>query len=199
MEKIFPGRRLERSFFERDSVAVARDIVGKILVTCINGTVTSGRIVEAEAYRGVVDRASHVYGGKFSGRRKFLLSPPGHIYVYRIYGNNLCFNITTGGEKGSSVFIRSLEPLTGVDVMIRRRGGRKGKCITRGPSNLAKALGIGIEMNGMDIVTGEIICVVEGDEVEVVSGRRINIDYAGEDRDRRWRFYMKNNPCVTRR
>ena len=197
----FDGIRVNRGFFEEEVEKVAENLLGKVLVTKVDGEITAGRIVEVEAYGGFEDKASHVYGGRVTERGRGLLSPAGFAYIYRIYGNYLCFNIVTGGIPGSSVFIRALEPLMGLDIMKKRRKVNDLKKLTSGPSRLCIAMGISYEMNGEDIITSEKIGIFDDgyDKLEIVRKPRINIDYAGSDSKRLWRFYIKDNPFISRR
>ncbi len=193
--------RLKRDFFDREVIEVAQNLLGKVIVTNIKDEITAGRIVEVEAYYGVADKASHIYGNKITERNRGLLKPPGFIYIYRIYGRYLCFNIVTGGIKGSSVFIRAVEPLDGLEVMQRRRGLKKVEQLTSGPSKLCIAMGISIDLNENDIVLSSLIGVYDDGfkNTAIEKKPRINIDYAGEDAAKLLRFYIKNNKFVSRR
>ncbi len=195
------GFRLDSTFFDDAPEEVAKKLLGKVLVTKIGGELTAGRIVEVEAYGGVDDRASHVFGGRVTERSRNLMLPPGHAYIYRIYGRYLCFNVVTGGSRGSSVFVRALEPVDGVDVMKKRRGVEDERLLTSGPSRLCMALGITMELNGEDVTRSDKIGIYEDGygDFQIVETGRINIDYAGSDRDRPWRFYIKDNRFVSRR
>ena len=147
---------LSAEFFARDSVSVARDLLGKIVVSTAGGTVTSGRIVETEAYLGADDPGSHAATKGITRRNAVMYGPPGHAYVYFTYGNHHMLNLVTGSEGvAGAVLIRAIEPIEGIETMARRRaaGRRTGRPLSlrdlgNGPGKLAAALGIGLEDNG---------------------------------------------------
>lgn len=142
-------KALPRSFYARPTVEVARDLLGKVLV---HGS-TSGRIIETEAYLGEDDLAAHASAG-ITDRTRVIYGPPGHAYVYFIYGMYECFNVVaeTDGVPGA-VLVRALEPLTGLDVMRRRRGRAD---LASGPGKLTIAMGITRALNGADLVKGPL-------------------------------------------
>jgi DNA-3-methyladenine glycosylase len=148
------GAILPRSFYQRDAVTVARDLLGKVLV---NGD-TAGVIVETEAYPGGDDLASHSAVG-ITGRTKVIFGPPGHAYVYLCYGMHACMNIVAEPEgTAGCVLIRALEPLAGVEVMReRRRPARRDRDLASGPGKLTKALGITLGHYGADLTRGEFV------------------------------------------
>jgi DNA-3-methyladenine glycosylase len=184
---------LPREFYARPAVDVARDLLGKILV---HGK-TSGRIVEVEAYLGVHDRAAHAWAG-ITSRTKVLFGPPGHAYVYFIYGMYECLNIVAepAGDAGC-VLIRAVEPIAGIDLMKRRRPkARKLEDLTSGPGKLTLAFGITRKQNGRDVTTGPLT-VREPDgasNIEIGASPRIGIRHCAE-----WplRFYVRGNPFVS--
>ena len=136
-------------FFRRDAHEVARDLLGRILVSHIGGTLTAGRIVEVGAYLGGTDPASHAYGFRRSARNAALYGPAGSWYVYRSYGLHWCANLVTDPpEEGAAVLLRALEPLEGLARMRRRRGGREARVLCAGPGRLTAALGIDRRLNG---------------------------------------------------
>ncbi len=188
--------KLSREFYARDAVTVARELLGKLLVHDALEGRTSGYIVEAEAYVGPLDRAAHSYGGKMTRRNRAMFGPPGHAYIYLIYGMYDCFNVVTA-EEGSpqAVLIRALEPFEGLELMRRRRGTHDPRKLTSGPGRLTQAMGITRELYGVDLL-GDRLYLTAGREVsatEVLATPRINVDYAGEWKDRPWRFVVRDS------
>jgi DNA-3-methyladenine glycosylase len=177
--------RLQRPFYRRDARELARDLLGRILVTKIGGERTAGRIIETEAYLGSDDRASHSHRGP-TKRNEAMFLEGGHAYVYFIYGMYYCFNVVTGREgAGEAVLIRALEPTEGIETMRRRRGRspRRDIELTDGPGKLAIALGIGPELNGVDLAADRRIWIEEGEplaEEEVIITPRIGITKSAE-------------------
>lgn len=177
------GERLTRSFFDRDPVAVARDLIGCWLLAAGVG----GRIVETEAY-AACEPACHAYVG-VTDRTRVLFGPPGHAYVYLSYGVHQLFNVVTApvGD-GAAVLIRALEPLVGLERMRGRRGGRSDRELCSGPGRLAQALGIGPRLNGADLATGDVALHPSPNGragCEPVAGPRVGISKAT---DLPWRF-----------
>lgn len=196
--------KLPFSFYQNDDVnALALQLLGKRLFTRINGAVTGGIIVETEAYKGVEDKASHAYGGRFTDRTKVMYENGGLSYVYLCYGIHHLFNVVTGPEATPhAVLIRGLEPLTGLELMMERRGMSVLKPnITAGPGALAKALGIDRLLNAKDL-TGEEIWIEdalpEWSISEAVAGPRVGVDYAGDHALLPWRYYVKGNKYVSK-
>ncbi|HHS96728.1 MAG TPA: DNA-3-methyladenine glycosylase, partial [Chloroflexi bacterium] len=151
--------RLRREFFDRDTLEVARDLLGRVLVRVLDGERLSGRIVEVEAYIGEDDRASHARFGP-TERNAAMYGPPGHAYVYLIYGVHHCLNLVTGPEGfPAAVLIRALEPLEGVEQMRGLRGGRPD--LTNGPGRLCQALGIDLRFDGADLCAPDALLFVE--------------------------------------
>jgi DNA-3-methyladenine glycosylase len=146
---------LQRPFYQRDTIAVSKDLLGKILVHESSQGATSGRIVETEAYRGPEDQAAHSSGGRRTVRNEVMFGQKGHTYVYFIYGLYYCFNVTAGNVPGKpeAVLIRALEPVTGLDIMTKRRSITKAKAVnlTNGPSKLCMAMAISKSQNKMDL------------------------------------------------
>jgi DNA-3-methyladenine glycosylase len=154
--KLGPERltRVPRSFFARSSPVVARALLGLYLVHETADGVTAGRIVETEAYLGSRDAASHSFRGE-TARNRSMFGPPGHAYVYFVYGVHHCFNVVTGPKGlGEAVLVRALEPVFGLDHMQRRRGREVELC--SGPGKLTVALAIGPEHDGVDLVRGPL-------------------------------------------
>lgn len=192
---------VSRRFYNRDTLIVASELLGKLLVRRESSGLLVGRIVETEAYRGVDDPASHSYRGK-TPRNAVMFGPPGIAYVYFTYGNHYCLNAVTEEEgTPAAVLIRAVEPLEGVDVMKRNRGVEKITEVGSGPGKLTKALQITREQNGCDLtdpVSDLIICEPSeaGKAFETIRTTRIGIRLA---QDKMWRFYVKGNPHVSRK
>lgn len=184
--------KLPRSFYSRKTEIVARDLLGCILVHEINGKKISGKIVETEAYLGENDPGSHASRG-MTPRNKIMFGKPGVAYVYFIYGNHYCLNFVTEREGvAGAVLIRALEPLEGLEEMMRRRGRKNN--LTNGPGRLTQALGITRAHNGIDL-TGDELYVLRGEKPkEIVTTTRIGIR---EGADLKLRFYIKGNKFVS--
>jgi DNA-3-methyladenine glycosylase len=197
-------KKLPLQFYQSDNVtAIAKNLLGKVLSTYINGQLTSGIIVETEAYGGIIDKASHAYNGRYTNRTKVMYEPAGITYVYQCYGIHFLLNIVTAAKTvPHAVLIRALEPTTGIDIMMERRGMSVLKnTITKGPGALAKAMGINMELNKKDILGDEIWISDNGIHVaedEIISCPRIGVDYAAEDALLPWRYYVKRNKFVSR-
>ena len=185
------GELLERDFYCRPTLVVARALLGCVLVRrTAGGRRASGLIVETEAYLGKRDLASHA-SGKNPRRARIMWGEPGHAYVYLVYGMHCCFNVVAhpAGAAGA-VLVRAVWPLEGARAMERRRGkpvARKG--FTDGPGKLCEALDIGISLNGSDLCRGPVL-VEEGPRrrVRARRGVRVGVDYAGEWARKPWRF-----------
>jgi DNA-3-methyladenine glycosylase len=195
--------RLKSSFYANtDVVFVAKQLIGKILVTNINSIITAGRIVETEAYNGVVDKASHAYGGRRTNRTEVMYNGGGVAYVYLCYGIHHLFNIVTG-KPGTpkAILVRAVEPMLGIEDMLLRTAKKKlDNTLTRGPGNVSKAMGIstlhtGTHLFGDDIYITDDGKVYSGDEIGI--SPRIGVDYAGSDALLPYRFYVKGNSYVS--
>jgi DNA-3-methyladenine glycosylase len=196
-------KKLDSAFYDRSSVMkVAKELLGKVLVTTIDGVRTSGRIVEVEAYNGVVDRASHAWSGRRTARTEVMFGSGGTAYVYLIYGIHHLFNVVTNRKDvPHAVLVRALEPLEGIPVMLERmRRARLDHTLTRGPGNLSRALGLMTVHTGMSLLGDEIWIGDDGFRLrrsEIVATPRIGVDYAGEDAALRYRFFIKGSPWVS--
>lgn len=190
--------RLGEDFYQRKTVTtIARQLLGKVLVTNINGVLTSGMIVETEAYSWK-ERGCHAYGARKTPRNAIMFEKGGNAYVYLCYGIHYLFNIVTNGpDVAEAVLVRALEPISGIDAMISRRGELvRHLHLTSGPGKLTKALGIDRSFNGKSLLNDEIW--VEDTGMRVPASRvqatpRIGIDYAGEDAKLPWRFVIRDN------
>ena len=192
--KIIPS-----SFFARGTVEVAPDVLGKYLVRARDGRRRLiVRIVEVEAYRGRDDPASHAYRGP-TPRNAPMFGDPGHAYVYFTYGNHFMLNITTqkAGTPGA-VLIRGVQPVEGVEIMRQLRPRVPDSELTNGPGKLTKALDIDKRLNGLDMTRTGPLFIVDGagPSLEIWRSTRVGIGQAGLDR--LWRFYIKDNPYVTK-
>lgn len=197
MEKLSP------EFYQRANVLrIAKDLLGKILVTRWNGIVTSARIVETEAYAGVKDKASHAYGARITKRNAVMYRRGGVAYVYLIYGIHHLFNVVTNLDgTPHAILIRAGEPLEGINEMLKRTGKAKpDQTLTRGPGNLSKALGIYTLHTGVSLFDERLFIADDGwhyEKNEIASSPRIGVDYAGKDALLPYRFYVKGNPFVS--
>ncbi|MHA4844078.1 DNA-3-methyladenine glycosylase [Flavitalea antarctica] len=197
-------KRLEYDFYNRhDVVTIAKELLGKILVSEIDGIRTSGRIVETEAYAGVSDKASHAYNGRRTNRTEVMFGDAGKAYVYLCYGIHHLFNIVTNvKDVPHAVLIRALEPMEGINHMLLRTGKSKADhTLTRGPGNVSKALGLYRHHTGVDLLSEEIYVMSDDFQLpvtDIVSSTRIGVDYAAEDALLLYRFHVKGNPYVTR-
>ena len=196
-------KKLSLVFYRRkDVLMIARNLLGKILVTKFGGIETSGRIVEVEAYAGIIDKASHAFGGKRTARNEVMYGEGGTAYVYLCYGIHHLFNVVTNyREVPHAVLIRALEPIEGVETMLKRTGKKKpDHTLTRGPGNLSKALGIYTQHSGISLQSKELF-ITDDDFVfkknQIAASPRIGVDYAGDHSLWPYRFFVKDNPFVS--
>ena len=197
-------KKLSVDFYQRSNVVqIAKDLLGKILVTKWNGIETSGRIVEVEAYNGVVDKAAHSFGGRRTSRNEVMYGKGGVSYVYLCYGIHHLFNVVTNRpETPHAILIRALEPMKGIDVMLERTGKKKlDNTLTKGPGNVSKALGISFKLhNGLSLLSKELFIAKDDFKLgkkDIVASPRIGVDYAGADALLPYRFFVKGNPFVS--
>jgi DNA-3-methyladenine glycosylase len=192
---------LSPDFYQQPNVvAIARKLLGKVLITRINGEVTAGRIIETEAY-SYKERGCHAYNNKQSPRTEVMFAGGGVAYVYLCYGIHNLFNIVTNKTgKAEAVLIRALEPVAGQETMLARMNTKKLNRITSGPGKLTRAFGIDRSLNGISLVNSEI--TIEDAALitskKIVATTRIGIDYAGKDALLPWRFYVKDNEWVSK-
>jgi DNA-3-methyladenine glycosylase len=197
-------QKLPREFYTRPNVlALARELLGKLLVVPTqDGRRVSGIIVETEAYRGPRDRASHAYGGRRTSRTETMYQMGGTAYVYFVYGMYYQFNVVTNVEDiPHAVLVRALEPVEGIEIIKRRRRVQPDHNLTNGPGKLCIALGIDGKLDRADLL-GDRVWLEDAEKTprsRIVSGPRIGIDYAAEWVDKPWRFWLKDNPYVSRR
>lgn len=187
---------LPTAFYTRDNVVeVARDLLGKVLCSCVDGLLTKAIITETEAYAGIEDRASHAYGGRRTRRTEPLFGEGGLAYVYLCYGIHHLFNVVTSTKDNPhAVLVRAGVPLVGSDTMLERREKASiDGSLLAGPGSLARALGIRTELTGASL-TGDQVWIEDHDivisEEAIQVGPRIGIDYAGDDAARPYRFVV---------
>jgi DNA-3-methyladenine glycosylase len=196
-------KKIPLSFYTRKNVVeIARDLLGKIVVTNIDGFVTSGRIVETEAYVGLTDKASHSFGGRRTARNEHMYAVAGTAYIYICYGMHQMLNIVTNAKDiPDAVLIRAIEPLEGIEIMAQRTGKlTSDKTISRGPGNVGKALGIFKHHSGLHLLDEEIYLLDDGNKVykeNIGNSKRIGVESAGADGLLPYRFYVKSNRYVS--
>lgn len=200
------GKTLGNNFFKRDTVEVAKNLLGKKIIRNISGNFFCAKIVETEAYLGLKDRACHSYGGNITKRNEILYKEGGTIYVYLIYGMYNLLNIVTKNENDpEAVLIRAVEPIENIDAMSLNRFGKiykdlssyQKKNLTNGPGKLSMAMGIDRALNGK-ILSPDYLFIEDGEYVKnIIETKRIGIDYAGEDANLPLRYYIKDNPYVS--
>ncbi len=195
--------KLTAAFYHRGNVVgIARELLGKLLVTNFEGRFTAGRIAETEAYNGVVDKASHSYGGRRTKRTETMYATGGIAYVYLCYGIHHLFNVVTSvGDTPHAVLIRAITPVEGIDTMLARmKKDKLDNTVGRGPGNVSKALGIATIHTGQSLLESDIYIADDGVVVkpsQIVTTPRIGVDYAAEDALLPYRFYIKGNPYVS--
>lgn len=196
--------KLPRSFYERDDVVqISKELIGKVICTNFDGILTTGIIVETEAYNGRTDKACHAYPDVRTARTETIYGPSGYAYVYLCYGIHHLFNVVTNQEGlADAILIRAIKPVEGKEVMVQRRGKeRLQPVITNGPGKLSQALGITTSDNKSDLL-GELIWIedqgLEISEEEIASGPRIGVDYAGEDAKLPWRFTIRDSKWISK-
>ena len=200
--------RLPREFYDRDTVKVAQELLGKYLVRNLNGELLAGRITETEAYIGRCDKACHAYNYRRTARTETLFMAPGHAYIYLIYGMYNCLNFVTEPEgEPAAVLLRAVEPVAGMDTLLRLRYGDKPltsyrqKNFLNGPGKVCRGFALTKAENRLDL-TGDTLFICESPEdvglpcpespkEHICAGPRIGIDYAEEARDFPWRFWLQ--------
>jgi DNA-3-methyladenine glycosylase len=198
--------KLPQSYYLQDDVVViARDLIGKKILSVMGGELTSGIITETEAYRGYDDKACHAHLGRFTERTKIMYEEGGVAYVYLCYGIHHLFNVITNSkDRADAVLIRAVEPLAGIEVMLERRSkDQLDKTLTSGPGNFTKAFGLDRSHYGADL-TGDQVWIEEDKSLalkaeEISVSKRIGIDYAEEDKELPWRFYLNSSKYVSKK
>lgn len=195
---------LQPDFYQRkDVVKVAKDLLGKFLVTNWDGQYTSGMIVETEAYAGAIDKASHAYGNRRTARTEIMYRASGVAYVYLCYGIHHLFNVVTNGENiPHAVLIRAIEPVDGIDIMLERRGKEKLEpSLSAGPGAMSMALGIQTYHTGKDLFGAELHIEDRGVKIpkkDIVADTRVGVAYAQDHAYWPYRFYIKGNKYVSK-
>lgn len=195
--------KLPLSFYQRTNVLqIAKDLLGKLLVTKFDSSTTTVRIVELEAYAGMNDKASHASGGRRTARNEIMYTKGGFAYVYLCYGIHHLFNVVTNAEDiPHAILIRGAEPVRGIDKMLERTGKEKpDNTLTKGPGNVSKALGIYTQHSGTSLISKNLFIADDGfvfSKKEILSSPRIGVAYAGKDALLPYRFYIKGNPFVS--
>lgn len=196
-------KKLSIDFYDRTNVLqIARELLGKIIITKFDGITTSGRIVETEAYTATNDRASHSFGGRRTARNEAMYAGGGTSYVYICYGMHHLFNVVTNKKNiPDAVLIRAVEPIKGIDMMLLRTHKKQlDNTLTKGPGNVSKALGIDKQHSGKSLQEKNIFIADDGFTVtQDITGtsKRIGVDGAGEDAKLPYRFYIKGNRFVS--
>lgn len=197
---------LNKDFFNRDTLTVAKDLLGKTIIRNDNGIIYKAKIVETEAYLGIEDRAAHSFGDRKTERTKIMYEDAGTIYVYQTYGIHFMLNFVTKGIGiPEAVLIRGVEPLNEFDNISFNRFGKtykslstyQKKNLTNGPGKLTKALNIDKNLNGKNLFGKELYLEDDSSIFDTVIDKRIGIDYAKEAIDYPYRFYIKDNPHVS--
>ena len=196
--------KLPLSFYQRtDVVQVAHELLGKYLFTNFDGMLTGGMITEVEAYEGTIDKASHAYGGRRTNRTEIMYADGGISYVYLCYGIHHLFNVVTHGkDTPHAVLIRAIKPTTGIDIMLLRRHKEKlNYTLTAGPGAMSEALGIKTKHNTTGLCGDQIWIEDKGiklAESQISAGPRVGVGYAQEHALWPYRFWIKDNPWVSK-
>lgn len=196
--------RFPKEFFKRDALKVAQDLLGHFLVRIKDGRRISGIIVETEAYRGATDKGCHAFGNKRTNRTDPMFMEGGISYIYLIYGLNNCLNVVTQkADNPHAVLIRAVEPAEGLETIQENRVKiKKIQDLTNGPGKLCKAMEIDRSLNKLNMINGDILFIEKNPnkpDFQVISTKRIGIDYAGEFKDKPWRKYILGNPFVSKK
>ncbi len=194
--------KLDENFYSQsDTLNIAKQLIGCVWTTRLGGKTTQVKIVETEAYLGITDKASHSANGRLTARTAVMYKSGGLAYVYLIYGIHCLFNIVTNAKDiPHAILIRAGEPTTGIETMAKRRGTNpQNRGLTKGPGNVAKAMGIELSHSGISLC-GNQVWIEKGDSIpaaEIIATKRIGVDYAGEDALLPYRFILKNNIYVS--
>lgn len=196
-------QKLSTDFYERDDVAqIAKDLLGKYIITTFEQQTTVGRIVETEAYAGIIDKASHAYYNRRTARTEIMFGPAGVSYVYLCYGIHHLFNVVCNvKDKPDAVLIRGIEPVEGINVMLQRfRKDKTDSSIGRGPGNVSKALGISTQHSGLNLQSKQTWLAEDNASTSfnILTSPRIGVDYAGEHAKWLYRFFIEGHPQVSK-
>lgn len=200
--------KLERSFYTRDTITVAKELLGCYLIHKTPDGTTKGQIVEVEAYKGPEDKGSHSYNFRHTPTMDPMYKSGGFAHVFQLHGYNYCLNVVTQKENmPEAVLIRALKPFEGIELMGKRRNidlsdDKRSKFInlTNGPSKLCQAFDIDTSLNGVDLCGTELYITLKSPldfNQRIEASPRINIDYAEEYKDKLWRFFFKDNEYVS--
>lgn len=190
--------KLQKDFYIReDVVLIAKELLGKVLITNFNGAISAGIITETEAYAGINDRASHAFGGRRTARTEIMYATGGTAYVYLCYGIHHLFNVVTNQKDiPHAVLIRAIKPIEGMDVILKRRKQKEiSNKLSSGPGTLSQALGIQTSHSGENLLGNKIWIEDRGinfPDIEIIKSPRIGVDYAGADALLPYRFYVKS-------
>ncbi|MCF8449515.1 MAG: DNA-3-methyladenine glycosylase [Taibaiella sp.] len=193
----------ETFYTDTNVLKIARKLIGKVLVTNMDGVITTGMITETEAYAGITDKASHAYGGRRTTRTEVMYARGGVAYVYLCYGIHHLFNVVTNiQDVPHAVLVRAIAPIEGIETMLTRRNKRKANStLTAGPGSLSAALGINKQHTGTSLLGETIFIEDRGIKIsakEIVAKTRIGVDYAGNDALLPYRFYLRNSEYVSK-
>ena len=195
--------KLSADFYQRDDVLlISRELLGKVLCTNFHNKLTSGIIVETEAYAGITDKASHAYGSKRTKRTETMYASGGTAYIYLCYGIHQLFNIVTNKENiPHAVLIRAIQPRDGIEIMLQRRNKKKiDHTLTSGPGSLTRALGITVKNSGTFLMDNLIWLEdqnINYTNQDILATPRVGVQYAGKDAQNPWRFQVENSPWVS--
>lgn len=201
---------ISKEFYNRSALDVAQDLLGKVLVREVDGKILKGKIVETEAYIGLIDKACHAYNGRRTKRTEVLYEDAGVSYIYFIYGLYHCFNVVTNKKDiAEAVLIRAIEPINELDYISNIRYNKRYneltkaqlKNLTNGPSKLCLAYLLNKDLNAVKLYEKGAVYITDdnNEDFEIVESKRIGIDYAEEAKDFLWRFYIKDNIYVSKK
>lgn len=196
--------KLPKNFYQRNDVTIiSKELLGKFLISDIDGIITGGMITEVESYNGISDKASHAFGGRRTKRTETMYGKGGICYVYLCYGIHHLFNVVTNKINiPHAVLIRAIEPIIGIDEMLKRRKKINIQpTLTSGPGSLSSSLGIKISDSGSDLCGNRIYIEDRGINIsdrKIISTKRIGVDYAGKDALLKYRFYIKGNKFISK-
>lgn len=204
--------KLTRSFYNKNAMEVAQDLLGKYLIHKTESGEFVAKIVETEAYMGAIDKAAHSYNNRRTKRTEIMFGPPGFAYVYLIYGMYSCFNVVANAKDfPEAVLVRALEPVAGLELMAKSRYGKKLDQLknkeliglTNGPGKLCQSMNISLKDNGIDLCGDKLFIAknkkMDKSKLQIVATTRINIDYAEEAALYPYRYYIKGNQYVSRK